>query len=65
MVCESYLSKAITKKTIITLKVLSIQLGKTLPFLLLSLEIVGCVLVVTIANQVNYVPVRPGYCEAQ
>lgn len=65
MVCELYLSNAIMKKTIKTLKVLSIKLGR--PFLPIAhtLEMCGCVLVVITANHVNYVPVRPRPCEAQ
>lgn len=54
-----YLNEAATWTTIRVLKVFSIHLGKTLPFLMLSLEVFCCVVVVTIANQINYVQLDP------
>lgn len=53
-----YLNEATTWTTIRALKVFGIPLGKTLPFLMLSLQVFGCVVEV-IANQMNYVQLDP------
>lgn len=66
MVCGLYFSKAVKKKTIKTLEVFRHQLReKPFFFLLLSLEILACAVVVFTISHLDRVPVRPRYCEAQ